>query len=426
LNKLLLDIGATSIKSIFQTDGILINESIKRTASSSALYGNKFSSEMIIKEFLSHVTAQYNIAPFSEIWLCTEMHNFTAYDQRKEVFSNFYSWRNVSKKSLEIREKINKQYPNLSRYTGQTLHAGMPILNFSDLVDSPNLYRLLTLSELIIHKLGDLSGKIDSSMAASYGCYSPLKEEWEMNLLDKIYPGLKIKLPSVFSSNEEPFMGVIKLEGKEVQIFGGYGDMQTALLGASLDIKSISINLGTGSQVAKISEGINNQNYSFDLKPFFGEFLSALTHIPAGRSLEYLNKIIFKDKNFWENLNNITSESVKRFNEKIEFDLNLFPNNWRYNKRNLELIKNSKFSIDNMYIALVKVFCDQYIKLLDLFTSGGLEKNIIVSGGRLKDIPAIRDVFFENFKNIKYPHAKGIDETLLGLHKISIKIGNPK
>jgi sugar (pentulose or hexulose) kinase len=424
LSKLLLDIGATSIKSVFQKDDALIKGSIKRTDSFSTKYGNKFSSDVIIGEFLSHVEEQYRICPFSEIWLCTEMHNFTTLDQRKGVFSEFYSWRHVSKRTLEIREKINQEYPDFIHSTGQSLHAGMPVLNFSELIGSDNSYRMLTLSELIICKLGTLSGKIDSSMAASYGCYSPLKEEWEIDVLDKIYPDLKFEFPSVFKSNEDPLLGVIKLGGKDVQVFGGYGDMQTALLGSSLDDKSISINLGTGSQVAKVYKDITNLNGSFDLKPFFGKFLLALTHIPAGRSLEYLNTTIFKDNNFWRKLNNITPQSLDRFNELIEFDLNIFPNNWRYNENSLDLIKKSNLSLDDMYVALVKVFCDQYIELINLFTVQGVEENIIISGGRLKEIPTVQNIFSKNFKVVRYPETNGVDETLLGLNILSIEHKN--
>jgi len=73
-----------------------------------------------------------------------------------------------------------------------------------------------------------------------------------------------------------------------------------------------------------------------------------------------------------------------------------------------------------MYVALVKVFCDQYIELINLFTAQGSEENIIISGGRLKEIPAVKNIFFKNFKDVKYPKTKGVDETLLGLNTLSI------
>lgn len=420
----MLDIGATSIKSVVQKDKVLIKSSIKRADSFSAKYGNKISPDVVIREFLDHVEKQYDLYPFSEIWLCTEMHNFTACDEKKEVFSEFYSWRHVSKKSLDVREEINDRYPDLTHTTGQSLHAGIPILNFSELMSSPNTYRILTLPELIIFKLGSLSGKIHSSMAASYGCYSPLKREWEVSILEKIYPELSLNFPEIFESNEEHLLGVIMIRGKEVQVYGGYGDMQTALLGTSLDDKAISINLGTGSQVAKIYKDINNINHSFDLKPFFGKFLAARTHIPAGRSLDYLNQIIFKDKHFWTKLNNITPQSLDGFSELVEFDLNIFPGNWRYNQKNLELIKESNLSLDHMYIALIRVFCDQYIELLELFQTQELEQRVIISGGRLKEIPAVKDMFLQISCKVEYSETEGIDETLLGLHKLSIKDRN--
>jgi sugar (pentulose or hexulose) kinase len=421
MNKLLLDIGATSIKSVFQENGALINDSIQRTDSFSTRYGDKFSSDVIIREFLRHVEKQYRICPFSEMWLCTEMHNFTAYDEKNSAFSDFYSWRHVSKMSVEVKRKINQEYPNFSDTTGQSLHAGMPVLNFSELMDSSNPYRMLTLPELIIFRLGTLSGKVDISMAASYGCYNPIEEEWEADLLGKIYPNLKFKFPSVFKSNEDPFLGVIKLDGQDVQVFGGFGDMQAALLGSSLDDGAISINLGTGSQIAKVHKNNVALNNNFDLKPYFGKFLVALTHIPAGRSLEYLNKKIFKDENFWNKLNAISPESLESFNKSIDFDLNIFPNNWRYDKKNLELIKESSLGLDDMYVALVKLFCDQYIELFYLFRDENFDGDVIISGGSLKEIPAIKRFFLESFDNIIYPQGLGIDETLLGLNMLSKK-----
>jgi sugar (pentulose or hexulose) kinase len=215
-------------------------------------------------------------------------------------------------------------------------------------------------------------------------------------------------------------MGTIKLKGREVHVFGGYGDMQAALLGASIEDKAISINLGTGSQVAKICADIDNLNYAFDFKPFFGKFLDARTHIPAGRSLEYLNKTIFKDEHFWKNINNIRPQTLEKFDKLVEFDLNIFPGNWRYNKKNLELIKKSSLNLDDMYVALLKAFCDQYIELVDLFRTKNLEQKIIISGGRLKDIPAVKSMFSQLSNDIKYSEKEGIDETLLGLNKISI------
>ena len=169
---------------------------------------------------------------------------------------------------------------------------------------------------------------------------------------------------------------------------------------------------------------INNINHSFDLKPFFGKFLAARTHIPAGRSLDYLNQIIFKDKHFWTKLNNITPQSLDGFSELVEFDLNIFPGNWRYNQKNLELIKESNLSLDHMYIALIRVFCDQYIELLELFQTQELEQRVIISGGRLKEIPAVKDMFLQISCKVEYSETEGIDETLLGLHKLSIKDRN--
>ena len=84
------------------------------------------------------------------------------------------------------------------------------------------------------------------------------------------------------------------------------------------------------------------------------------------------------------------------------------------------MIKKSSLNLDDMYIALLKAFCDQYIELVDLFDTKNLEKKIIISGGRLKDIHEVKSMFSQLSNDIKYAEKEGIDETLLGLSKISV------
>ena len=420
MDRLLLDIGATSIKSVHQSNDKILPDSIFKTDSFSIKHGDKFDPEIIVTEFLSHIGLQFKKRNFKEVWLCSEMHNFTAYEEIRKEYSDFYSWRYISKDTLFYKDKILEYLDQNQIITGQSLHQGIPLLNFSELEDSFRKVTLLSLPELIVFKLGRYEGKIDKSMAASYGCYDIDNSQWDVNLLKEIYPNIDFKLPKTFDEEEQPFLGSVTLSNKTISLFGGFGDMQTAIFGSGIDDECININIGTGSQVSSIIQSLEDGDKNYDLKPFFGKFLKAITHIPAGRSLEYLNKNVFKDINFWSKLNLIELQEVLEFDKEINFDLNIFPTNWRYNINNLKNIKTSSLDSNEMYLALLKVFCNQYREIIDTFNKNySPKKELIISGGRLKDIPVVRE-FFKTIGKCKIDtFNKRLDETLLGLHMLS-------
>ena len=59
MDRLLLDIGATSIKSVHQSNDKILPDSIFKTDSFSIKHGDKFDPEIIVTEFLSHIGLQF-------------------------------------------------------------------------------------------------------------------------------------------------------------------------------------------------------------------------------------------------------------------------------------------------------------------------------------------------------------------------------
>ena len=87
---------------------------------------------------------------------------------------------------------------------------------------------------------------------------------------------------------------------------------------------------------------------------------------------------------------------------------------------NLKNIKTSSLDSNEMYLALLKVLCNQYREIIDTFNKNySPKKELIISGGRLKDIPVVRE-FFKTIGKCKIDtFNKRLDETLLGLHMLS-------
>ena len=69
------------------------------------------------------------------------------------------------------------------------------------------------------------------------------------------------------------------------------GDHQAALAGAFLGERELSLNISTGSQASLFTPTWQPGNYQ--TRPFFdGRFLNTITHIPAGRALNVLFKLL--------------------------------------------------------------------------------------------------------------------------------------
>ena len=418
MDRLLLDIGASSIKSIHQYKEEIVLDTFHATESFSIKHGDKFNPRIIIKEFKEHVQHQFLKRAFSEIWLCAEMHNFVAFDEDTNKLSDFFSWR-FSDLSNPHTKNIIHTFSPLKNITGQSLKPGLPLFNFAQLdLDRHKTYRIFSLPEFIVFHEGELLHKLDKSMAASMGCFDIQNNSWMLDNLEKVFPNTTFKFSECFSGTEKPLLGTIQIQNKAISILGGYGDLQTSLYGANLDKESLVVNMGTGSQVSRLYVPNNNKDQYIDIKPFFEKKLQTITHIPAGRTFNYLNSNYFRDTNFWENLNSINYKSGKI--PKLTVDLNIFESNWKYKKNLFENLNLKKHKLSSIYESILWEFCCQYIEAIDILNTDNL-RSLIICGGMLKKIHFVQQFFNcqEQFST-NFPTFP-IDETLVGLHLISLK-----
>lgn len=414
--KLLLDIGASSIKSIIKSKSELIKESFLKTEPLSINHEPVVNVYEARKKIFSHLQEQKKY-DFEEIWLCSEMHNFFLEETINEKFSPFVSWRYFDETSKKNKYKIEKEISDYINFSGQNLHLGVPILNFKKFIIDSKTFKLRTLPDLLTLS-GNSSNKIHNSMAASLGFLNLKNETWIKEFLELLYPNVRFKMPDILSEDENPYLGSLNFNNREVGVFGGFGDMQTALYGSSLREGQIGVNIGTGSQIAQISSNIPDKRKKIDLKPFFGKFINSITHIPAGRSFNYIEKNLYKKNDFWEKLSEVNFEN-KESNSDL-FNLNIFENNWRYSKKNLSHIKSAFKKNQNSFPIILDSFCNEYRKALSLINETKEFDSIVLSGGKLKELKFVK-TFFSNLDGyrIQFRSSNEIDETLIGLHKLS-------
>ena len=200
------------------------------------------------------------------------------------------------------------------------------------------------------------------------------------------------------------------------------GDNQCAILGANLNYNQLIINMGTGSQIAKLD--LLDANNNMEQRPYFkNNSLSIITHIPSGRALNCFIGFIqecFKytssTKSAWELLNNITLEDV--INSTLNFNLKVFNSAYKFeNGGDISLIKENNFNINNYISSLLKSYIEQYFDIINEYSIKYTD--IILAGGIPMKISLIRDyIKYVKNKNVIINSCKE-DETLQGLKIIS-------
>jgi sugar (pentulose or hexulose) kinase len=433
---LLIDFGASRIKAALLYKGKVTN--IRSYASLSALLNTKNRYEIDIfaikNKFLTILKEYLQYGKLSSIFICSEMHGFTLLDESNEPKSNYVSWKD--ERCLDYIDGNISSFDTLKRElgdfflkTGMNVRPCYPIFNIFHMIREKEIggyCRIVSLPEWLICSCCDKSFNVThDTICAGLGFYDIYTKSIDRDLMTAITNGSKIELAFNDVSSEVKIGGYIVIDGEDCPIFCGIGDYQCAVLGAGNDESSISVNLGTGSQVGVLS----NRNENIEKRPFFdNRLLKVIAHIPSGRSLnEYIGFLqeINPLVDFWKKLNDITVEEIK--NSKIDMNLSVFTSAWCYKDGGaITKIKEGNFKLNSYLSSLLRCYITQYVNAIKIISPSQEVSKIILSGGiatRLKNIkPCLNKLTgYEVF----YPETHTVDileETLVGLKVISEKI----
>jgi len=435
-NYLLLDYGASSIKTaIFNADNdtiCLINKHQFPTNISAVPYHFEVSLADIKKQFLGILGKYFELVKGSlhGVFICSQMHGFALLDKNNSPLTNYISWKD--ERSLELIDQKNtfdliatELGDDYKKITGMKARPGLPFFGALHLARKNKLgyqQKIITLPEWLAFSCNESKPLVHNTMAAGLGIYDIKKNCVSDDLLyvAKKHADVNWNFASTVSNIEISGYWLPKKNCK-VPIYVGVGDHQCAILGAQNKPKTtISINIGTGSQVSIIDGGAVSED--IELRPYFGDHaLSTITHIPAGRALDqYLALITDIGKHFlnkkinpWETLSTITNNDV--LNASLEFDLALFNSAYNFkNSGNILNIRENTLNTNNYCASLIKSLILQYTQISSLFLVKNKVNYCILSGGVARNLPIIAETL-SNLIGIKCIQAKKTDETLLGL-----------
>lgn len=434
---LLLDFGATRVKSAITNvdDGSIshIKDFPALQNCSKTQNHHEISLNDLKEQFLSICSLYYNQLEikFEGIVICSQMHGFAVLDKNNNPVTEYISWKD--ERSLEIVDNTNtfslitEQITGFKKITGMIPRPGLPFMNlihFAKLSSYSNDYKIITIPDWLSLSSNDSTQISHETMIAGLGFYDINKKQLSEEL---IYTAKELAHIDIYTNDitqNITVSGYWHVESKKIPIYTGVGDHQCAVLGAyNIPEETISINIGTGSQIAVIDKKV----LTAELRPYFDSSrLATITHIPAGRVIsEFLRFIEDICKNCtnqeidsWKIMANLEKNEI--LNSTLYFDLATFNSAWNYKGGgSISGISGNNLNLKNYLTSLIRCFTEQFLSVIKIIDPKQELETCIISGGIPKRLPVLAEIISDK-SGYNVISTANIDETLIGLRTLAL------
>ena len=239
-------------------------------------------------------------APDAEgIVCCSQLHGLVFSTDDGRAVSNFISWQD--QRALEkspagggtyFDEVNRRRTPEERRDLGNEPRPGVPLCFLHWLAQNGNLPAQPALAaDLPGFVVGNLCGcapTTDVTRAAAHGALNVQTSTWHRPVIEKF--GLsQVRWPIIVKQGA--VVGQFRFDEKEVPVYAPVGDYHCSQGGALLQEGELSVNISTGSAVIQLARGYEAGD--FQTRPWFdGRYLKTITHIPGGRALNALIRLL--------------------------------------------------------------------------------------------------------------------------------------
>jgi sugar (pentulose or hexulose) kinase len=231
--------------------------------------------------------------------VCSQLHGLVLCDEKGRALGNFINWQDertllpIHPDGRTYFEEINARLTPVERQSlGNEARPGMPLCFLFWLAHNkllPGGHPIAaSLPNYVIANLCGGRPKSEITHAYGHGAFDLETDQWHSGVIQKL--GLDIvDWPAIVPQGE--ILGQSRIGSRNLAFFAPVGDYQCAQAGTLLQEGELSINISTGSGVAMLGPRLEFGN--FQTRPFFDErILRAVTHIPGGRALNALIRLL--------------------------------------------------------------------------------------------------------------------------------------
>ena len=361
--------------------------------------------------------------------MCSQMHGLVLTDENGIAISNFISWQDG--RTLLSHPNGHGSYFDVicsrisdraNQISGSELKPGLPVCTLFWLSENdqlkPNAIPV-SLADFVLSCLCGTTPVTDLTNASACGAVDLKTMDWNHEILSNL--GLAdLQWPEIVEHGR--IVGNLEVDGRCITCYTPVGDQQCALLGCFLQDGELSLNISTGSQVSMVLPELGFGDYQ--VRPFFdGFFIKTITHIPAGRSLNILLKLLCE----LPRLQNVKIEDpwpyiiaavdqIKKTDLKI--DLSVFQGVYK-TKGCIANIREDNLSVGHLFCAAFHHMSENYYSCALRLSRKSKWNRIVFSGGIARKIEILRKIIVKNFNHVDYRLCDVIDETLVGLSALA-------
>lgn len=374
------------------------------------------------------------IAPYAAdcdgLVMCTQMHGVVLTTEYGEARSNLTTWQD--QRVLDAHPSGEGTYFDVLksrlktdelRQLGNELRAGLPIglffwmaeqgkLPASDLIPA-------SLADFVIANLCQARPLTDITNAMAHGLLNLDTLDWHHDVIHNL--GLsRLSLPDV--QPHSAVTGWLDWDGRKIPCYTPVGDYQCSIVGALLGDGELSLNISTGSQVSLLKPYAEFGN--FQTRPFFdGKFLNTVTHIPAGRALNALVKLlselaVAQGQELLDPWAYITQNAAQVQSPKVQANLAFF-NSAVGNEGSLTQLREEELTVGHLFRAAFQNMAENYRMFADRLSPQRSWDRLVFSGGLVQKIDILRQMICEEFE-ADYRVSPAQEDTLLGLMALGL------
>lgn len=391
--------------------------------------------EVSIKAILSSITALIEklFAAQSRkcagIFICGQMHGFILRNFDGSKTSNFISWQDY--RCLE-KNSSGFSYFDLAKkrlgsllfsHLGNEFRPGLPITTLYAILCKEGISKglmPLSLMDFVASVLTGATPQTHLTNAAAHGFFDFNRCDWSHEAL-KILGLETLELPKI--QDDVIPVGRFKYGTSDIPVFLPIGDQQAALLGASLEIGELSINVATGSQVSSITD--NQSQGQWQLRPYLnGKWLRTITHLPAGRALNRLVHLCSElaadqgtpIRDPWSQISRLTEAALP---QALKADLSFFPTAYGDQGAFTHILED-EINVGSFFRAAFRAMAENYKKSAHSVSPEGWSQ-VVFSGGLVQKLPILQTEILSRLGK-SFRVTENSEDALAGLLELSRKI----
>ena len=373
----------------------------------------------------------------SGLLMCTQMHGLVLTDEQGTALSNAITWQD--QRALELHPSGRGSFYDVLRQhvkgeerlaLGNDLWASRPLSALFWMREHADIRKALldrkepafpaSLPDFVLANLCHTAPTTDLTNAAAHGALHLETGEWHHTLIERLDLG-HLAWPSIQAHGS--VVGTLNVDGHKLPCYTPVGDHQCAVLGTLLEEDELSINVSTGSQVGVVCRQLDLSG-DYQTRPYFdGRFLKAVIHIPAGRALNALVRLLtelaeaqaIRVPDPWAY---ITRAADAVGQTSLRVNLAFFPSSCG-DVGAFENVREENLSVGHVFMGAFQNMAENFRACAGRVAPDRHYRRLVFSGGLVQKMEPLQRAILQQF-GMDYRDAPSPEDTMTGLLALAV------